>query len=95
MSVTANGNTVKADARESASITSTFRAQARPAIPTGSATAAGGTSGISIDNSLTGAGESQIYYTTLSSQTCAGNGTTGSGNGQVRDTDLAVGAVAG
>ncbi len=43
--------------------------------------AAGGTSGISIDNSLSGAGESQIYYSTLSSQTCAGNGTTGSGSG--------------
>jgi len=45
-------------------------------------TATGGTSGISIDNSLTGAGESQIYYTTLGSQTCTGNGTTGNGTGR-------------
>ena len=43
--------------------------------------AVGGTSGISIDNSLSGAGESQIYYTTLSNQTCTGNGTTGTGSG--------------
>ena len=50
--------------------------------PTDSATATGGTSGIAIDNSLTGAGESQIYYTTLSNQTCTGNGTTGNGTGR-------------
>jgi hypothetical protein len=43
--------------------------------------AAGGTSGIAIDNSGSGAGQSQIYYSTLASQTCNGNGTTGSGTG--------------
>lgn len=42
---------------------------------------AGGSSGIVIDNSGSGTGESQIYFTTLSSQSCAGNGTTGSGTG--------------
>jgi hypothetical protein len=44
--------------------------------------AAGGTSGIIVDNvviSTTGA--SQVYFSTLSNQTCNGNGTTGSGNG--------------
>ena len=50
--------------------------------PTDSATATGGTSGIAIDNSLTGAGESQIYYTTLSNQACTGNGTTGNSTGR-------------
>jgi hypothetical protein len=42
---------------------------------------AGGSSGIVIDNSGSATGESQIYYTTLSSQSCNGNGTTGSGTG--------------
>jgi hypothetical protein len=49
--------------------------------PTNAVAAAGGTSGIVIDNSSTSAGASQIYYTTLSNQTCGGNGTTGSGSG--------------
>ena len=44
--------------------------------------AAGGTSGIAIDNSGTGTGQSQIYYSTLANQTCNGNGTTGSGTGR-------------
>ena len=39
----------------------------------------GGTSGVVIDNSVTGAGGSQIYYSTLATQACTGNGTTGSG----------------
>ena len=45
-------------------------------------TATGGTTGIAIDNSLSGAGESQIYYTTLSNQACTGNGTTGNSTGR-------------
>ena len=49
---------------------------------TDGATATGGTTGIAIDNSLSGAGESQIYYTTLSNQACTGNGTTGNGTGR-------------
>jgi hypothetical protein len=43
--------------------------------------AAGGSSGIIIDNVGTTAGASQIYFGTLAAQTCNGNGTTGSGNG--------------
>jgi len=44
-------------------------------------TAAGGASGIIIDNSTTTAGESQIYFTTLANQACVGNGTTGNTTG--------------
>jgi len=46
--------------------------------------AAGGTSGIIIDNTVgsgTLAGASQVYYSTLSDQACVGNGSTGSGTG--------------
>ncbi|MGA2373346.1 MAG: hypothetical protein ABSG11_22030 [Candidatus Korobacteraceae bacterium] len=41
----------------------------------------GGTSGITIDNTLTFTGASQIYFSSLANETCAGNGTTGSGTG--------------
>jgi hypothetical protein len=41
----------------------------------------GGTSAIVIDNSGTAAGESQVYYLSLGSQACTGNGSTGSGSG--------------
>ncbi len=43
--------------------------------------AASGSSGIVVDNTLAATGESQIYYTPLASQACAGNGTTGNGTG--------------
>jgi hypothetical protein len=52
-----------------------------PANATTGLAATGGTSGIIIDNSSTTAGASQIYYTTLGSSTCAGNGTTGATTG--------------
>jgi hypothetical protein len=41
----------------------------------------GGSSGIIIDNLLSAAGESQIYYTPLANMACVGNGTVGSGTG--------------
>jgi hypothetical protein len=41
----------------------------------------GGTGGIVIDNSGTATGESQIYFGSLSNESCAGNGTVGSGTG--------------
>jgi hypothetical protein len=41
----------------------------------------GGSSGIIIDNLLSAAGESQIYYTPLSNMSCGGNGSSGSGTG--------------
>jgi hypothetical protein len=43
--------------------------------------AAGGTTGIVIDNGYTSAGASQIYYTPLSSQGCTGAGGKGAGTG--------------
>jgi hypothetical protein len=44
--------------------------------------AAGGTSGIIIDNVVSSTtGASQVYFSTLSNQACNGNGTTGSGSG--------------
>jgi len=52
--------------------------------PTGSTTgiaATGGTSGVIIDNALTGTGESQIYYSTLANQSCTGTVVTGTGTG--------------
>jgi hypothetical protein len=54
---------------------------ANPSATTGQA-ASGGTSGIVIDNGFTSAGASQIYYSTQSGQTCAGqNGTGPTGHG--------------
>ena len=43
--------------------------------------ASGGTGTIIIDNTSSAAGASQIYFSTLSSETCGGNGTTGTGTG--------------
>jgi hypothetical protein len=49
--------------------------------PTAGISATGGTTGVIIDNSGTATGESQIYYSTLGSQVCSGNGITGTGSG--------------
>lgn len=49
--------------------------------PSDALQAAGGTGGIIIDNSGSGTGESQVYFGSLSNESCAGNGTTGSGTG--------------
>jgi hypothetical protein len=43
--------------------------------------ATGGSSGIIMDNISTTAGASQIYFSSLLNETCAGNGTTGNGTG--------------
>jgi len=45
------------------------------------ASVTGGTSGIIIDNAATGTGESQVYFTPLSDQACAGSGGVGNGTG--------------
>jgi hypothetical protein len=50
-------------------------------VPVAGLTANGGTGTIIIDNTSTAAGASQIYYTTLSSQACGGNGSVGAGTG--------------
>lgn len=47
----------------------------------GRASAAGGTSGIVIDNSAGAAGDSQVYFTPLSDQACVGAGGVGIGTG--------------
>jgi hypothetical protein len=52
--------------------------------PTGSTdgiATTGGASGVVVDNSLTGTGDSQIYYSTLGNQVCAGSGGVGTGTG--------------
>ena len=84
MSVAANGNTTangitctgacmyNYDVSNSSSTTGT---------PTYGLSEAGGTSGIVIDNNGSGAGESQVYFSTLLNQSCAGNGTAGAGTG--------------
>jgi hypothetical protein len=52
-----------------------------PTSATAGMAAAGGSSGIIIDNTSSTAGESQIYFSSLSNETCGGNQTTGSGTG--------------
>jgi hypothetical protein len=49
--------------------------------PTAGISSTGGTTAIVVDNSGAAAGESQIYYSTLGSQACTGNGITGIGSG--------------
>jgi hypothetical protein len=52
-----------------------------PTAATAGLAAAGGSSGVIMDNISTTTGASQIYFSSLSNETCAGNGTTGSGTG--------------
>jgi hypothetical protein len=54
-----------------------------PTTTVAGATATGGTSGIVIDNSVASSptGASQVYFTPLANQSCAGNGTTGNATG--------------
>jgi hypothetical protein len=80
---------VAADAMKSGTSTCTgacvfnYIAPAAAAItgsPIAGLSAAGGTSGIIIDNSGTGGG-SEIYFTSIGGESCAGNGSTGNGTG--------------
>jgi hypothetical protein len=52
-----------------------------PAAATAGLAVTGGSSGIIMDNISTTSGASQIYFSSLSNETCAGNGTTGGGTG--------------
>ncbi|MFZ0956105.1 MAG: hypothetical protein WAN60_07165 [Candidatus Sulfotelmatobacter sp.] len=52
-----------------------------PTAATAGLAAAGGSSGIIMDNISTTGGASQIYFSSLSNETCAGSGTAGSGTG--------------
>ena len=55
--------------------------ESTPSAAANAIAAAGGTTGIIIDNDLpTASGESQIYYATLSTQSCANNGVATTGN---------------
>ncbi|SPE25922.1 conserved exported hypothetical protein [Acidobacteriia bacterium SbA2] len=83
LSVTANGD---ATASCTGACLYNYKVPTSTGTHTGSATAgmtvASGASGVIIDNSLTSpAGASQIYFSSLASESCAGNGTTGSGTG--------------
>jgi hypothetical protein len=52
-----------------------------PTAATAGLATTGGSSGIIMDNISTTTGASQIYFSSLSNETCAGNGTTGNGTG--------------
>ena len=52
-----------------------------PTAATAGLATTGGSSGIIMDNISTTSGASQIYFSSLASETCVGNGTTGSGTG--------------
>jgi hypothetical protein len=52
-----------------------------PTAATAGLAIAGGSSGIIMDNTSTTSGASQIYFSSLSNETCVGNGTTGNGTG--------------
>lgn len=68
--------------------------ESTPSAAAASAAAAGGTSGIIVDNNLpTANGESQIYYTTLHSQSCTNNGITTTGNCAVQVSPVTLTAT--
>ena len=60
-----------------------------PTAATAGIAAANGTTGIIIDNTSTTIGESQIYYTTMSTQSCANAGTATTGNCAVQASQTA------
>ena len=60
-----------------------------PTTATAGLAAANGTTGIIIDNTAATNGESQIYYTTMSTQSCANAGTTTTGNCAVQTSQTA------
>ncbi len=60
-----------------------------PSAATAGITATGGTTGIVIDNTSSTTGESQIYYTTIGTQSCANAGTATTGNCAVQTSQTA------
>ena len=84
LSLWGNGKTVSGTTCTNGCIYN-FLLPSSSSVHTGSANkalqATGGTSSIIIDNDGTGTGQAQVYYSSLSNQACAGNGTTGSGTG--------------
>lgn len=75
---TANGITCKGACLYNYNVTNS---SATTGNPVAGLAEAGGTSGIVIDNSGTGAGESELYFSTLANQSCTGNGSSGAGTG--------------
>jgi hypothetical protein len=68
--------------------------ESTPSTAAASIAAAGGTSGIIVDNDLpTADGESQIYYTTLSTQSCMNNGVATTGNCAVQASPVTLTAT--
>jgi len=68
--------------------------ESTPSAAAASVAAAGGTSGIIVDNDLpTANGESQIYYATLSTQSCANNGVATAGNCAVQASPVTLTAT--
>jgi hypothetical protein len=86
LSVTANGNVADGGTCTGACLYN-FRVSTNgtsttvPTAATAGLATTGGSSGIIMDNISTTTGASQIYFSSLSNETCAGNGTTGSGTG--------------
>ena len=82
LSLEANGSTVGSTTCASGCVYNyTITSGGATGSPSDALQVAGGTGSIVIDNSGSATGESQVYYGSLSSQTCAGNGTVGNGSG--------------
>jgi hypothetical protein len=85
LSVSANGNVGDGGTCTGACLynfqVATAGATTVPAAATAGLTVTGGSSGIIMDNISTTGGASQIYFSSLSNEACAGNGTTGNGTG--------------
>ena len=79
-SLAANGSAPRV-APTAAFITTTYGWEHYRDTPSDDLAVAGGSASIVIDNSGSATGESQVYYGSLSSQTCVGNGTVGNGSG--------------
>jgi len=86
LSVTANGNvgdggTCTGPCLYNFLVSTNGTSTTVPTAATAGLAVTGGSSGIIMDNTSITGGASQIYFSSLSNQTCAGNGTTGSGTG--------------
>lgn len=86
LSVTANGNVGDGGTCTGAClynfvVSTNGTTTTTPAAATAGLATTGGSSGIIMDNISTTTGASQIYFSSLSNETCAGNGTTGNGTG--------------
>ena len=86
LSVTANGNVGDGGTCTGAClynfvVSTNGTSTSVPAAATAGLATTGGSSGVIMDNISTTTGASQIYFSSLSNETCAGNGTTGNGTG--------------